>query len=105
MEYVVCQMMAYWIQPPDGIIKGMGYPCQRVPVAGVEIKKGPFEKSEVKRVDVGVINDVSSVIPSDKIVPEGRGIDEKGQEGNRRGKTIFDFCCSCHLREAFSLRC
>ena len=44
VEKKVRQMMSERIQSPDGVIRGMGYPCEGMPIVGMEIEKSPTEK-------------------------------------------------------------
>jgi hypothetical protein len=46
------QMMPDRICPPDGIVYGMGYPGKRMPVAGIEIKEGKPEESDIERANI-----------------------------------------------------
>jgi hypothetical protein len=70
VEDIVRQVMPHGVQPPDRIIQGMGYPRERMPVGGVEIKEGPSEQVKIKGADVGVVQNVVAVVPSKKRIPE-----------------------------------
>jgi hypothetical protein len=62
-----------------------------VPVGCVEREKGPPEKTWIDRPDERILKNIETVIPIDKVIPESREIDEKSQESNSGGKTIFNF--------------
>jgi hypothetical protein len=82
MKNVVGQMMTQRIQPPDSIIQGVGYPGERVPVAQVKIQKSPFEERWIQRADIGILKNVSLIIPVNICIPQRCEIDEKGYQGN-----------------------
>jgi hypothetical protein len=47
MENDIRQMMPKRVQSPDGIIYGVRYPCQGMPVACMEIGKCPFDEGDI----------------------------------------------------------
>jgi hypothetical protein len=67
----------------------MGYPGEGMPVGGIEIKKGPFEKSEIKRAYVWVLKNVVLVVPQHERILERRKIDDKRHQRNWAGKVVL----------------
>ncbi len=74
VDDIVCQVMARRRPAPYRIIQGMGYPCERVPVVGVEVKKGPPQKNQIERKDIGIVKKILPVIPVDEVISERRKI-------------------------------
>ena len=103
VENDVGQMVPKGIQTPDGIIQGMGYPGQRVPVACMEIKKGPPEKSRIQRAYTKILINIKIVVPLNELILKGAEIDNKCYDGNCSCKIEFKML-PYHLAEAFSPR-
>jgi hypothetical protein len=82
MEYDAGQMVPQRVQPPEGVIRGMGQPGKRVPVGHIEIQKCPLEKRTVKRTDMGICQNIDIIIPVDKFIPERCEIYEKRYQSN-----------------------
>jgi len=75
MENIVGQVVPQGIQPPGGVIQGMGHPCKRVPVGAIESGKCPPEKSCVKRMYMRVLVYIDVVIPENEFIMKTGEID------------------------------
>jgi len=82
VENDVGQMIAQRVQSPDGIIKGIGYPCQRVPGTCPDCAEGPLDEVEGRGLQIGVCKDINIVIPIDKCIQQRREINEERCQGN-----------------------
>jgi hypothetical protein len=69
-------MMPQGIRSPERIIHGMGYPGKGVPVACMEIKECPSEKSQIHGANSYILSYVCIIIPhSNEFIAKGREIE------------------------------
>ncbi len=101
MQDDVRQMMPPGVQPPEGVVEGVGDPGERVPVAYMELKEGPSKKPRVERADIQVLEDIEIIIPVHELISKGRDIDNERYQGYRSRKTGTiggNVCVSFHLQ-------
>src|SRR5512143_561025 len=83
------QMMPEGIYTPDGIVYGMRYPSEGMPVAGVKIKESPPQKRQVDRANIWIIQNVFTVVPfCNETILESSEIHCKSDYGNETGKIV-----------------
>src|SRR5512135_2370936 len=81
-------MMPEGVEAPEGIVKSVGQPGQRVPVGRIEAEKRPLEKGGAKGAYMGVSHDVEVVIPVHESVAKSRNIRGQGYQNHQSGSSI-----------------
>src|SRR5512147_1974613 len=84
-------MMPERICTPDGIVYGMRYPCEGMPVAGVEIKECPPQKPKTDRADIRIIQNVFTVVPFryETVLKRGQ-INRKRDKSGKSRNEVFN---------------
>src|SRR5512143_696830 len=91
-------MMPERICTPDGIVYGMRYPREGVPVARVEIKECPPQKPKADRADIRIIQNVFTVVPFRyEIIPNRGQINRNRDDGNKTRKVVCELICRSHF--------
>ena len=88
MKENICQVIAKRIHTPDQIIQAERKPGERLVVTLVEGRKHPAQMRPGKTSEVLVFNESLQVVPIDEAVPQSRGKNDEGHEGNRTGEQI-----------------
>jgi hypothetical protein len=62
-----------------------------MPVAGVKIKEGPFQKGQVDRANVWIVQNVFTVVPFRyETIPKRGQINRKRDDGNETREEVFN---------------